>query len=71
MPTQAADDDMNLAEQIRKNAGGPRSAEVDGQRVEQHSLSDMIKADGYLASKKAMKSRSSGLKFTKMKHSGA
>nr|DAH86642.1 MAG TPA: hypothetical protein [Caudoviricetes sp.] len=31
----------------------------------------MIKADQYLASKKAVKSRNSGLKITKLSHSGA
>ena len=61
----------NIEEAIRKNAGGPKSAEVDGQKVEQHSLQDQIAADSYLASKKAVQSRNSGLKITKMSHSGA
>lgn len=61
----------NLENAIRKNASGPKVAQVDGQRVEQHSLPDVIKADSYLASKKAAKSRNNGLKFTKMSHSGA
>ena len=61
----------NLEEVIRRNASGPKSAQVDGQRIEQHPLSDVIRADSYLASKKAAKSRNSGLKFTKMSHSGA
>ena len=30
----------NLEESIRRNAAGPKSAEVDGQKVEQHSLPD-------------------------------
>jgi len=64
-------EEKNLEENIRENAAGPRSAEVDGQKVEQHSLPDMIAADEYLASKKAMKSRASGLKITKLCHSGA
>lgn len=67
MPEQPS----NLEDAIRRNASGPRAAQVDGQRVEQHPLSDVIKADSYLASKKAAKSRTSGLKFTKMSHSGA
>ena len=61
----------HIEEAIRKNASGPKSAEVDGQRVEQHSLKDQIAADEYLASKKAVKSRNSGLKITKLSHSGA
>ena len=60
-----------IEDAIRKNASGPKSAEVDGQKVEQHSLQDQIAADAYLASKKAVQSRNSGLKITKMSHSGA
>lgn len=64
-------EDSKIADAIRKNAAGPKSAEVDGQKVEQHSLKDQIAADEYLASKKAVKSRNSGLKITKLSHSGA
>ena len=65
-----------IEDAIRRNAAGPKSAEVDGQKVdgqkvEQHSLPDQIAADAYLASKKAVKSRNSGLKITKLSHSGA
>ena len=56
---------------IRRAASGPKSAEADGQRVEQHSLSDLVKADRYLASKEAAKSRGGGIRFRKMIHSGA
>ncbi len=61
----------NLEEAIKQNAVGPKSAEVDGQRVEQHSLTDQIKADEYLAKKKVMQGRGTGLKITQMHHSGA
>ena len=73
-------EETTLEEAIRRNASGPKSAEVDGQKVEQHSLADQIAADEYLASKKALKSRTSGLKIksrtsglkiTKLCHSGA
>ena len=60
-----------VTETIVKNATGPRSAEVDGQRVEQHSLKEQIEVDKYLASKEAVKRRGNGLKFSKMTHSGA
>jgi hypothetical protein len=60
-----------ITETIAKNASGPKSAEVDGQRVEQHTLTEQIAADKYLASKDAVKRRGSGLKFSKMTHSGA
>jgi len=64
-------EDKQVEDAIRENAVGPKSAEVDGQKVEQHSLPDLIAADEYLASKKAIKSRASGLKITKLCHSGA
>ena len=60
-----------MTETIVKNATGPKTAEVDGQRVEQHTLTEQIAADKYLASKDAVKRRGSGLKFSKMTHSGA
>ena len=60
-----------LDEAIRRAASGPKSAEADGQKVEQHSLSDLVKADRYLASKEAAKSRGGGIRFRKMIHSGA
>ena len=61
----------SLDEAILRAASGPKSAEADGQRVEQHSLSDLVKADRYLASKEAAKSRGGGIRFRKMIHSGA
>lgn len=56
---------------LQENANSPKSAEIDGQRVEQHSLKDQIAVDQYLASKKAVKSRNSGLKIAKMSHGGS
>jgi len=64
-------EDKTVEDAIRENASGPKSAEIDGQKVEQHSLKDQIAADEYLASKKAVKSRNSGLKISKLCHSGS
>lgn len=64
-------EDKTVENAIRENASGPKSAEIDGQKVEQHPLPDQIAADEYLASKKAVKSRTSGLKISKLCHSGA
>lgn len=61
----------NLENSIRKNASGPKSAEVDGQKVEQHPIADQIAADEYLEKKKVMRGRGTGLKVTLMRHSGA
>ena len=33
-------DETGLDDAIRENAAGPKSAEVDGRKVEQHSLKD-------------------------------
>ena len=62
---------QDLEEAIRRNAAGPKAAQVDGQRVEQHPLGDLLEADRYLAAKRAAKSRKGGLKFTRMSHPGA
>jgi hypothetical protein len=64
-------EETQIEDAIKRNASGPKSAEVDGQKVEQHSLPDQIAADEYIASKKAVKSRTSGLKISKLCHSGA
>jgi len=57
---------QNLDNAIRQNASGPKSAEVDGQKVEQHSLKDQIAADEYLAKKKAAKNPLAALHRTKL-----
>lgn len=64
-------EEKNLTEEIRKNALGPKSAEVDGQKVEQHSLKDQLAVAKYLDAKAAVSRPGSGLKLTKMQHSGA
>ncbi len=64
-------DDKSLDAAIRENAAGPKSAEVDGRKVEQHSLKDQIAADEYLAKKKAMRAAGCGLRVTKLCPPGA
>ena len=61
-----SDSETNLDDAIRQNATGPKSAEVDGQKVEQHSLKDQIAADEYLAKKKAGKNPLAALHRTKL-----
>ena len=58
-------DGKSLDDAIRENAAGPKSAEVDGRKVEQHS------ADEYLAKKKAARSPGCGLRITKLCPPGA
>ncbi len=61
-PTEAA---------IEQNAQGPKKAQGDAGSVEQHSLPDQIAADRYLASKRAMRSRSRGIIISKLVPPGA
>ncbi|MDR0418326.1 MAG: hypothetical protein LBH08_02745 [Puniceicoccales bacterium] len=56
----------SLEKDIRENAAKPKSVEIDGQKVEQHSLWEQIKVDEYLAKKKAMKCKNGGLKIAYM-----
>ncbi len=60
----------NLDDTIRQNASGPKSAEVDGQKVEQHSLKDQIAADEYLTKKKAGKNPLAALHRIKLCSTG-
>ncbi len=59
-----------MADEIEKtiedNAKGPKKATGDSGSVEQHSLSDQITADKYLASKKAARSRGLGIRMSKL-----
>lgn len=56
---------------IEENAQGPKKASGDSGSVEQHPLTEQIAADKYLASKEAMKSRSRGVRFSKLIPPGA
>ena len=59
-----------LADTIRENAQGPRRAQNDSGSMEQHSLSEQIEADRYLASKEAMK-KGPGFRMTRLSPPGA
>ena len=56
---------------IEENAKGPKRASGDSGSVEQHSLSDQIAADKYLASKKAAQSKGMGIRMSKLVPSGS
>ena len=56
---------------IEENAKGPKRASGDSGSVEQHSLSDQITADKYLASKKAVQSKQLGIRMSKLVPSGS
>lgn len=55
------EEEHNLSDAIAQNAAGPAKASGDEGSVEQYSLSEMIEADRYLASKNA--ARNSGFPF--------
>ncbi len=61
----------DLSDKIRVNAEGPAKAAGDSGSIEQHKLPDQIAADKYLASKRAAKSKSRGLRFNKLVPPGA
>lgn len=63
--------DTSLDETIRENAQGPAEAHGDSGGIKQHSLTDQIEADRFLASKQAVKSKSRGVRFTKIAPPGA
>lgn len=55
-----------LDDAIAENAVAPRKASGDSGSVEQHSLTEQIEADRYLAAKKAVKSKNGGLHLHKL-----
>lgn len=56
---------------LEKAADSPKLAEVDGQKVQQHSLAEQIELDRYLASKKAASSGRRGFRISKLAAGGA
>jgi hypothetical protein len=56
----------DLQDVLKKNAAGPASAEVDGQRVTQHKLKDQIEADRYMKSSEAVAKGHRGLRISKL-----
>ena len=58
--------DTSLEDAIRENATGPAKAAGDAGSVEQHSLTEQIEADRYLAAKQALQQQRRGLQFNKL-----
>lgn len=56
---------------LEKAADTPKLAEVDGQRVQQHSLQEQIALDRYLASKESAETGRRGFRISKMVAGGA
>lgn len=64
-------DEKTLDEMTEKLLTQPKVVEVDGQRVENHSVGDLIEVAKFLASKNATRRRKCPLRVTKMASGGA
>ena len=60
-----------LTDSIKENAEGPKRAKGDSGEMEQHDLKDQIEVDRYLESKEAVKSKTLGVRCTKLLPPGA
>jgi hypothetical protein len=71
-PHPSGDDSTpsNLKDAILDNALGPKKVSGDAGSVEQHSLSDQIAAERFLASKKASRQPGLGIRLTKLSPDG-
>ncbi len=59
-------DENKIEKAIEENVLAPKSVDSDGTKVEQHSVADLIEADRYLNSKKAIKQKGLGIKISKL-----
>ena len=64
-------EDSKLEELAEKMLAQPKEVEVDGQRVENQSVGDLLKVASYFASKRATSGRRCPLRITKMAAGGA
>ena len=64
-------EDSKLEELAEKMLAQPKEVEVDGQRVENQSVGDLLKVASYFASKRATSGRRCPLSITKMAAGGA
>ena len=63
-------DRSKIEEAMENLLTSPKEVEVDGQRVTNQSMADIIKAANYLASKNALKGRKLPIRITKMASGG-
>ena len=64
-------EEKKLEELAEKMLAQPKVVEVDGQRVENQSVGELVKAARYFASKEAVSGRGCPLRITKMAAGGA
>ena len=63
-------DQSKIEEAMENLLTSPKEVEVDGQRVTNQSVGDLIKVANYLASKNALKGRKLPIRITKMAAGG-
>ena len=63
-------DEKSLEEAMERLLTWPKEVEVDGQRVTNQSVGDLIKVANYLASKNALKGKRLPIRITKMAAGG-
>ncbi|MBR0242240.1 MAG: hypothetical protein IJQ54_06895 [Kiritimatiellae bacterium] len=63
-------DGKSLEEAMERLLTSPKEVEVDGQRVTNQSVGDLIKVANYLASKNALKGKRLPIRITKMAAGG-
>lgn len=67
----ACDDATAASDALNAAIQGPAKVSSDAGSVEQHPLSELIRADQYMASKCAASKRRRGLRFTRLIPDGA
>ena len=63
-------DEKSLEEAMERLLTSPKEVEVDGQRVTNQSVGDLIKVANHLASKNALKGKRLPMRITKMAAGG-
>lgn len=63
-------DQSKIEEAMERLLTSPKEVEVDGQRVTNQSMADIIKATNFLASRNALKKRTLPIRITKMAAGG-
>ena len=63
-------DEKSLEEAMERLLTSPKEVEVDGQRVTNQSVGDLIRVANYLASKNALKGKRLPIRITKMAAGG-
>jgi hypothetical protein len=63
-------DEKSLEEAMERLLTSPKEVEVDGQRVTNQSVGDLIKVANYLATKNALKGKRLPIRITKMAAGG-